>query len=90
MLKQVTESRAEQDFSPKVMLFCPNCSHQSSYDGDWNVVKTSQGSRSLCPDCRTEITSRPTLEKSRSPSNHNVLWQMWGSNVRLLQKIFWV
>lgn len=37
--KPETDSRIERDASSKGALFCPNCGHQSQYDGDWNVVK---------------------------------------------------
>ncbi len=90
MPKQATTPRLEGDVPSKGTLFCPNCSHQSQYDGDWTVVTSGQGSRSLCPDCGTEITSRSSPETGRSLFYNHVLWQMWGTNIQLLQKLFWV
>lgn len=84
------DSQTEREIPAKGTLFCPNCSYQSQYDGDWNVVESRQGSRFLCPDCRTEITARSPPESPSSPSFAPVLPKMWGTNIRLLQKVFWV
>jgi predicted RNA-binding Zn-ribbon protein involved in translation (DUF1610 family) len=88
--KQATASQSEQDARSKGVLFCPNCSHQSQYDGDWTVVKSGQTSHYRCPDCRTEITSRSRVKQSCSPFDNYDPWQMWETNTRLLQKIFWI
>lgn len=87
---QDADSRTERDARSKGALFCPNCSHQSQYDGDWIVARSGQSSRYRCPDCLTEITSRPSLGESRSPFDNYDLWQMWGTNVRLVQKLMWM
>lgn len=88
--KQDTDSRTERDTGSKGVLFCPDCSHQSQYDGDWLVVRSGQRSRYLCPDCRTEITSRPSLQNAHSRFDTYDPWQMWGTSVRLMQKMFWM
>jgi hypothetical protein len=87
---QATDSQIERDTCPKGALFCPNCSHRSPYDGDWTVIKSGRSSRYLCPDCRTEVTTRAALGKSRSPFDSYDPWQMWGTNLRLLRKVFWI
>jgi DNA-directed RNA polymerase subunit RPC12/RpoP len=88
--KQAIDSRSERDTRSKGALFCPNCSHQSQYDGDWIVVKSGQSSRYRCPDCRTEIMSRQSFEEPRSLLYPYTPWKMWGTNIRLLQKLFWM
>lgn len=88
--RQGTDTQVEQDIAPKGALFCPNCSHQSQYNGDWDVIKRSHGSRYLCPDCRTEITCRPAPETPRSPFYTYDPWQTWRTNIRLMQKVFWI
>jgi hypothetical protein len=88
--EQVTEPQIEQDTASKGMLFCPNCGHQSQYDGDWHVVKSGQGSRYRCPDCRTAIMSRPSQETPPPSFYNSDSWQMWRATIRLQQKILWV
>lgn len=41
------------------LFFCPECGHRSRFDGDWETVETERHTRRLCPDCGTEITTRP-------------------------------
>lgn len=65
----------------KSTLFCPDCGHESHWDGDWRVVETAEKRRYVCPDCDTQITSRPTNTASNSRDSEPV-WEMWATSVR--------
>lgn len=57
--------------SNKTVLYCFDCGHESSSDGDWNVRQTTDGDRYDCPECGTTITVRPT-ETTRGADRHTV------------------
>lgn len=40
-------------------FFCPECGHRSRFDGDWVIVETDSQTEYLCPDCGTDIMTRP-------------------------------
>ncbi|WP_440771229.1 hypothetical protein [Natronorubrum sp. DTA28] len=61
-----TASTTDRPPSSKTVLYCFDCGHESSSDGDWNVQSTTDGDRYDCPECGTTITVRPT-ESARGP-----------------------
>jgi len=71
------EMRSDEtaDSARKTTLFCPDCGHQSGYDGDWQQVVRGQTVQYNCPDCRTEITTRPRSVANTPP--HAAFWQTW-------------
>ena len=79
--KRATAPQPERETPSKALLFCPECGHRSRYDGDWNVVRSAHGSRYLCPDCRTEITSRLPRDIS-APAAESLRW-MWHTGARM-------
>ena len=44
----------------KAVLFCFDCGHESSIDGDWTVERRDDREVYRCPECGTTITTRPT------------------------------
>ena len=50
------------DSSRKTTLFCPECGHASSSDGDWIVRERAGRAEYNCPDCETAITTRSQRE----------------------------
>ncbi len=42
----------------KSVLFCPDCGHESSVDGDWRVQETGRGAAYRCPECGATVTVR--------------------------------
>ena len=74
-----------RDVPPKATLFCPECDHRSRVDGDWTVVRTARTVRYACPDCRTEITTRPT-GRARSPAA--AFWTAWGVGFRAWRRVW--
>ena len=82
----VTQRESRADVPSKSTLFCPECGHQSRYDDDWRVVETARTARYLCPECRTEITARPTVSpraRHGTPAAPPTLWRAWSESVRL-------
>lgn len=55
---------ASRATGPKSQLFCPSCGHESPVDGDWRIQATADGDVYGCPDCGTELTVRPTGERT--------------------------
>jgi len=54
----VTSHHPSTSDPPKAVLFCPECGHESTVDGDWTVHEDAQGRRVDCPTCGTTITTR--------------------------------
>jgi predicted RNA-binding Zn-ribbon protein involved in translation (DUF1610 family) len=44
----------------KTTLYCPECGHKSTINGDWTVRVLVDSTTYECPDCGTTIDSRPT------------------------------
>ncbi|EMA44155.1 phage terminase large subunit family protein [Halococcus saccharolyticus] len=48
----------------KTTLYCPDCGHESTIDGDWHVEHTTDDDRDraayICPECGAVIARRPT------------------------------
>jgi predicted RNA-binding Zn-ribbon protein involved in translation (DUF1610 family) len=42
----------------KAVLFCPDCGHESSVAGDWNVRNVTDSRVYECPRCGTTVTNR--------------------------------
>ena len=86
-----TDSRTEHDVPAKATLFCPDCGHQSRYDGDWAVVERRDSTHYRCPDCHTQVTTRPRHTGSGSPRFFDTYWQAWNRGIRvwhgLLQRL---
>jgi hypothetical protein len=78
-----TDSRTEYDTPPKATLFCPDCGHQSRYDGDWMVVECRGGTHYRCPDCHAQITTRPGHTTGESPRFLDTYWQAWDHGIRV-------
>ena len=80
----MTTDTPTADSAPKATLFCPECGHSSRYDGDWTRARSGRTVHYLCPDCHTEITSRPA---STEPTATAVteLWTRWTDTVRTWQ-----
>ncbi|WP_440764939.1 hypothetical protein [Natronorubrum sp. DTA7] len=64
-----TASTADRPPTSKAVLYCFDCGHESSFDGDWNVRRTIDGDRYDCPECGTTITVRPT-KATRGADRH--------------------
>lgn len=45
----------------KMALFCRDCGHRSSLDGDWLVREGADGYRIVCPNCGTVIIDQPVF-----------------------------
>jgi predicted RNA-binding Zn-ribbon protein involved in translation (DUF1610 family) len=43
----------------KAVFVCPQCTHTSPYDGDWEYVERTDGTAVRCPVCHEQITFRP-------------------------------
>lgn len=88
-----TDSRTEHDVPAKVTLFCPDCGHRSRYDGDWVTVERRGSIHYRCPECHTQITTRPRHTDSSLPRSQffDTYWQAWNHGVRvwhgLLQRL---
>ncbi|GCF12674.1 hypothetical protein Harman_06090 [Haloarcula mannanilytica] len=86
-----TDAGTERNVPPKATLFCPDCGHQSRYDGDWITVQNRRGTHYRCPDCHTEITTRMSHTDGRSPRFLDDCWHAWDHGVRvwhgLLQRL---
>jgi uncharacterized protein YlaI len=78
-----TDSRTERDVPPKATLFCPDCSHQSRYDGDWVVVERRGGTYYRCPDCHTQITTRTSNGDRGAPRLLDSYWHAWDHGIRV-------
>ena len=78
-----TDSRTEQGVPPKATLFCPDCGQQSRYDCDWIVVERHGGTHYRCPDCHTQITTRPRHTAGESPRFLDTYWQAWDRGIRV-------
>jgi len=46
-------------------MFCPECGHQERYDGDWDTVSAGGWISYHCPECQTEIATRPDCSEAR-------------------------
>ncbi len=83
----MTPDTPTADSVPKATLFCPECSHSSRYDGDWTRTRSGNTVHYLCPDCHTEITSRPApAEPTAAPVTE--LWTRWTDTVQMLQRVW--
>ncbi len=47
----------------KMVLFCPECSHEGPLSDDWDVTTTGSDRLLVCPDCGTTVDRR---SRSRS------------------------
>ncbi len=74
----------------KGTLFCPECGHQSGYDGDWRVVETLSEHKYRCPECRTEIAARPRDggDRWRPDPFYESVWQTWEAGFRMWQGVW--
>lgn len=54
------------DSRAKAVLFCFDCGHESSVDGDWELEPRESGEEYQCPECGTTITVRPEAESESS------------------------
>lgn len=80
----MTTDTPTADSAPKSTLFCPECGHHSRYDGDWTRARSGQTIHYLCPDCQTEITTRPaSAEPTVTPVTE--FWTRWTDTVRTWQ-----
>lgn len=60
-----TVSNPDQPPDKKAVLFCYECGHESSVDGDWDLERRDGREAYTCPDCGTTITVRPAVESAR-------------------------
>ena len=51
----------------KATLFCPECPHRSHVTGDWRRVEADRGSRLVCPNCGTIVTTVPDFPIAPRP-----------------------
>ncbi len=58
----------------KSVLFCPNCNHESSIDGDWIVQATENQQQLRCPNCDNPLPARPSFSET-DESNQNRRYQ---------------
>ncbi|MCU4750558.1 hypothetical protein OB919_00950 [Halobacteria archaeon AArc-curdl1] len=61
---------------PKCTLFCWECDHQSSVDGDWALEERGSAVAYVCPKCSTTITERPRVSRPEGddePSDHGAM-----------------
>ncbi|MBX0304974.1 phage terminase large subunit family protein [Haloarcula salinisoli] len=80
----MTPDTPTADSPPKATLFCPECSHSSRYDGDWTRARSGQTVHYSCPDCHTEITTRPaSAEPTAAPVTE--FFTRWTDTVQTLQ-----
>ncbi|NLV07022.1 hypothetical protein [Haloarcula rubripromontorii] len=86
-----TDSRAEHSVPAKATLFCPDCGHQSRYDGDWIVVERAAGTHYRCPECHAQIATRPSHTDCGASRFFDTYWQAWNHGIRawngLLQRL---
>ncbi|MDQ2052484.1 hypothetical protein RBH26_18635 [Natronolimnohabitans sp. A-GB9] len=59
MTSPPSTSRSRPPGSPKAVLHCFDCGHESHIDGDWIVRETDGCIVYRCPDCETTISVRP-------------------------------
>jgi len=80
----MTTDTLTADSTSKSTLFCPKCGHRSRCDGDWTRARSGRTVHYLCPDCHTEITSRPaSAEPTATPVTE--FWTRWTDTVRTWQ-----
>jgi hypothetical protein len=80
----MTTDTPTADRKSKATLFCPECRHCSRYDGDWTRARSGRTVHYLCPDCHTEVTSRPaSAEPTASPVTEFLT--SWTATVQTLQ-----
>jgi uncharacterized protein YlaI len=59
----MSEKPSTPDATPdKSTLFCPVCERQNRVDEGWRRVKTNSKTHYYCPDCNTELTTRPRTD----------------------------
>lgn len=79
-----------RDVPPKATLFCPECGHRSRVDGDWNAVETVRALHLVCPDCRTEVATRPSDAGSpRSRSRSIAPREAWRVGLRAWGRVWY-
>jgi hypothetical protein len=83
----MTTDTPAADSPPKSTLFCPECGHSSRYDGDWTRARSGRTVHYICPDCHTEITTRPaSAEPTVTPVTE--FWTRWTDTVQTLQSVW--
>ncbi|RQH01805.1 hypothetical protein EA472_05660 [Natrarchaeobius oligotrophus] len=53
----------------KTTLYCFNCGHESTVDGDWEIRKYGRCADYDCPECKTTITTRPRTSDTLTAGN---------------------
>jgi len=84
-----TDARGEDNYPSKSTLFCPDCGHQSPYDGDWHVVETTRKTQTRCPECRAEVNVRPAIRAKASQRGPAALVERWHDGVLTWQRLWW-
>lgn len=74
----------------KGTLFCPECGHQSRYDGNWRVVETLSECNYRCPDCLTKIATRPRHDGTvwQPDPFYESVWQTWEAGFKVWQGVW--
>ena len=75
----------------KATLFCPDCSYQSRFDGEWREIETVSTIRVRCPECGAEIACRPCRDSTDiwNPAPlYESVWETWETSVRLWQDVW--
>ncbi len=68
MIQSATDHDDGTPTRRKAMLFCWECGHASTIDGDWQLRPRRRSIAYICPDCETTLTTRPRSTDS-VPSN---------------------
>jgi predicted RNA-binding Zn-ribbon protein involved in translation (DUF1610 family) len=73
----------------KSTLFCSECGYQNRYDDEWVIVETARETSYLCPECGTEITTRPTFERfeTRKPALLSSAVRTWQAQLHTWQTV---
>ncbi|WP_302080151.1 hypothetical protein [Salinibaculum rarum] len=53
-----SDSTPDRQPADKAMLYCPECSHESTITGDWTLHVLAHSITYECPNCGTVIESR--------------------------------
>ena len=77
----IRSATGQDDGTPtqrKATLFCWECDHTSTIDGDWQLRPRGKSLAYVCPECETTLAKRPRpneIAPPRALSGPFVAWQ---------------
>jgi len=78
MIRSATGHDGGTPTQRKATLFCWECDHTSTIDGDWQLRPRGKSLAYVCPECETTLAKRPRSNEIAPPhalSGPFVAWQ---------------